>query len=406
MAKNFLPCDRDQELLLPPSLREWLPPDHLAWFVIDAVSAIDLAAFYCDYRDDGWGRAAHDPQAMVTLLLYAYALGERSSRRIERRCREDVAFRVIAANRTPDHATIARFRVRHEHALSEVFVEVLRLCQEAGVLAVGVVALDGTKIQADASLGANRSYGFIREQVEAMLCEAADADAKEDAEPARRAVTSSRQSSPSSRLRKLEAARERLEAELAEEHAQHSARIERRAEKQAALAPGRRLQGRDPAPPPAAVAADAKANLTDPDSSTVKSGFRFFQGYNAQAAVAEGQFVVAAELTNETTDRHQLEPMIAATDRMLKAIAHPNAVGITVADAGYWTDRQLAAALAEGRRVLLNPSTSSPLKRPAEQPVKLGRPAPPRIRGLRRLMHALLETQECREVYGRRRELV
>lgn len=116
--------------------------------------------------------------------------------------------------------------------------------------------------------------------------------------------------------------------------------------------------------------------------------------------------MVAAELTNEITDRHQLEPMIAATDRMLQAIAHPNAVGITVADASYWTDRQLGAALAEGRRVLLNPSTSSPLKRPAEQSVRLGRPAPPRVRGVRRLMHALLETEECREVYGRRRELV
>ena len=114
MAQNFLPCDREQDLLLPPSLREWLPADHLAWFVLDAVDELELSAFYDAYREDGWGRAAFEPAMMVALLLYAYAVGERSSRAIERRCREDVAFRVIAANRVPDHATIARFRARHE----------------------------------------------------------------------------------------------------------------------------------------------------------------------------------------------------------------------------------------------------------------------------------------------------
>jgi transposase len=116
MAQNFLACDREQELLLPPSVREWLPEDHLAWFVIDAVAEMDLAAFFAAYRDDGWGRAAHDPAMMVALLVYAYAIGERSSRGIERRCLEDVATRVICANQRPDHTTIARFRQRHEAA--------------------------------------------------------------------------------------------------------------------------------------------------------------------------------------------------------------------------------------------------------------------------------------------------
>ena len=119
MPQNFLFCDRDQELLLPPSLREWLPEDHLAWFVLDAVEELDLSAFYGAYRKDGWGRAAFEPRMMVALLLYAYAVGERSSRGIERRCREDVAFRVITANQIPDHATIARFRARHEQPLAD-----------------------------------------------------------------------------------------------------------------------------------------------------------------------------------------------------------------------------------------------------------------------------------------------
>src|SRR3954465_522680 len=143
MTQNFLACDRDQELLLPPSLREWLADGHLAWFVIDAVAALGLRVFYAVYRDNGQGRAAHDPAMMVALLLYGYAIGERSSRRIERRCLEDVATRVICANRVPDHTTIARFRQRHEDVLAELFGEVLWLCAEAGLVRVGVV--DGTK---------------------------------------------------------------------------------------------------------------------------------------------------------------------------------------------------------------------------------------------------------------------
>src|ERR687885_1242125 len=142
MPQNFLACDRDQELLLPPSLRDWLPDDHLAWFVLEIVDELDLSAFYGAYRVDGHGRAAHDPAMMVALLVYAYAIGVRSSRAIERRCREDVAFRVITANQAPDHATLARFRVRHELALSEVFTQVLLLCADAGVVRVGIVAVD------------------------------------------------------------------------------------------------------------------------------------------------------------------------------------------------------------------------------------------------------------------------
>jgi len=180
VAQNFVPCDRDQELLLPPGLREWLPEDHLAWFVLDAVDEIELSAFYNAYREDGWGRAAFEPGMMVALLLYAYAVGERSSRGIERRCREDVAFRVITANQIPDHATIARFRARHEQALAATFTQVLALCAQAGMVSVGVVALDGSLLAGNASPGATRSYASIRKEVEEMLAEAARADAAED----------------------------------------------------------------------------------------------------------------------------------------------------------------------------------------------------------------------------------
>ena len=143
MTQRFPPCERDQQYLMPASLRDWLPEDHLAWFVLDAVSQLDLTAFYARYREDGWGRKAYEPSMMVALVLYAYCEGERSSRRIERRCREDIAFRVLTANQQPDHATICRFRQQHEQALAGLFAGVLRLCAEAGLLLLGVVALDG-----------------------------------------------------------------------------------------------------------------------------------------------------------------------------------------------------------------------------------------------------------------------
>lgn len=188
VPQNFIECDHDQELLLPPSLREWLPSDHLAWFVIDAVAEMDLEPFYAAYRRDGWGRAAFEPRMMVALLLYAYALGERPARRIERRCQEDVAFRVICANRVPDHATVARFRARHEDALADTFTQVLALSAQAGLVSVGLVALDGTLVSGNAAKSANRSYASIRrsyasirDEVEGMLGEAAATDAEEDA---------------------------------------------------------------------------------------------------------------------------------------------------------------------------------------------------------------------------------
>jgi transposase len=177
MTQNFLACDREQELLLPPSLREWLPEDDLSWFVIEAVAQFDLTAFYRGYRVDGHGRAAHEPAMTVALLLYCYAIGERSSRRIERRCVEDVATRVICANQTPDHTTIARFRQRHETALAELFGEVLTLCAEAGLVRVGVIAVDGAKVAANASPQATRDYEPIAREI---LEEADAVDTAED----------------------------------------------------------------------------------------------------------------------------------------------------------------------------------------------------------------------------------
>src|SRR4051794_430016 len=177
MAPNFLGCDRERVFLLAASVDDWLPADHFARLVIAAVEELDLDALYADYRADGHGRTAHDPAMMVALLVYAYARGRRSSRVIERACIEDIGFRVIAANRRPDHTTIARFRQRHETPLAGVFGEVLGLCAQAGLAGVGVLAVDGTKVHANASERATRDYEQLAREV---LEEAAAIDAAED----------------------------------------------------------------------------------------------------------------------------------------------------------------------------------------------------------------------------------
>jgi transposase len=177
MGARFIGGDREQVFLMPPSVRDWVPEGHLVWTVLDAVAELDLSAIYADYRADGHGRPAYEPSMMVALLLYAYARGVRSSRGMERACVEDVAFRVVAGNVVPDHSTIAEFRVRHEQRLADVFSGVLGLCARAGMVSVGVVAIDGTKIAANASMDANRDFGQIAREI---LAEAAEIDARED----------------------------------------------------------------------------------------------------------------------------------------------------------------------------------------------------------------------------------
>src|SRR5665648_706893 len=177
MARDFIAVDRGQLLLMPPSLNEWLPEDHLVWTVLGAVDQMDLDRFREAYRLGAAGRPAYDPQVMVALLMYSYARGNRSSRGIERACWEDVAFKVICAMRTPDHSTIAEFRRRHEADIAELFDDVLGLCREAGLVSVGVITIDGTKIKADASMDQNRSY---RDLVTQILREAEEIDQAED----------------------------------------------------------------------------------------------------------------------------------------------------------------------------------------------------------------------------------
>lgn len=383
MPQNYIPCDRDQELLLPPNLKDWLPDEHLAWFVLEAVDELDLEGFYAAYRTDGWGRAAHDPKMMVALYVYAYSIGVRSARAIERRCHEDVAFRVICAGQAPDHATIARFRARHEDAIAELFAGVLELCARSGLVHVGVVALDGTKIAASASHHASRDYEQIAQEI---LAEAAEIDAAEDElygsargdelpeglrtggdrrarlREARQALDAQRAAEakpiPRKRKERLAECKRRLEQEAElERHviAEHDAWRERGI----ASDGSRRLAGHNLKPHPLPEQPAGKINLTDPDSKNLKTPRGWVQGYNAQAAVTADQIVVAAEISTESLDTANLEPMVESSCEELGAAGLEEKPGVVLADAGYWKNDAIEAIVGRGIQTLIAPDADS-----------------------------------------------
>jgi transposase len=398
VGQNFIECDREQELLLPPSLREWLPDDHLAWFVIDAVAEISLEPFYSAYRTDGWGRAAFDPQMMVALLLYAYAVGERSARKIERRCAEDVAFRVICSNRVPDHATIARFRARHEQALAGTFTEVLALCAKAGLVSVGLVALDGTLVAGNASQAANRSYASIREEVEQMLGEAAATDQAEDARfgEARGDELSPELADPLSRRARLRRCKEELEREQQHAEQAHAENLARRAAWEAEH--GRKLGGRKPTPPDPAALERSTINTSDPDTRPMKrAGGRSVQGYNVQVVASEQQVIVAAQVTQAHNDSDQLEPMVARARQELERAGVEEPLGTLLADGGYWNSPQISAVRADGIEVIV-PTRDRQRTKPRKLAPRQGREA--------ERIEALLSKPEGKALYRRRQQLV
>lgn len=398
MPQNFIRCDREQEMLLPSSMRDWLPEDHLAWFVADAVEEMDLCAFYAAYREDGWGRAAFEPQMMVALLLYAYAVGERSARGIERRCREDVAFRVLAANQIPDHATIARFRARHEQALADTFTQVLALCAKAGLVSVGVVALDGSLISANAAPSATRAYPEIRAEVERMLQEAAAADEREDAElgAARGDELPAGLSDRRCRRERLRRCREELESQHATELAAHEQHLAMRASWEAAH--GRKLAGRKPAAPAKDALQKAKVNTTDPDSRPLRRvGTNLIQGYNGQLLVGAGQVVLAADLTQSSVDSTELAPMVVRAGEELRDAGVTEPIGTVLADGGYWNAPQIAEVRDKGIEVIV-PTRKARRTAPRRLAAKQG-PEAERI-------EKILATSEGKALYRRRQQIV
>ena len=372
MAQNFLPCERDQPLLLPPDLRDWLPEDHLAWFVIASVEALDLSAFYGAYRADGHGRSAHDPRMMVALLLYAYATGERSSRRIERRLREDVAYRVIGREPGP--------RPRHDGPLpcpprgrpGGALHPGPRPLVAAGIASAAVVAVDGTKVAADASGRRNESHEEIAREV---LAEAGRVDAAEDEihgdrrgdelpgelatrrgrrewiREALRRQKEEREADPEpvprDRAERLDLCRRRLEDEHRTVAAAHRDYDEARR--------GGPRRGRPPRPVSPPDRPEGEVNTTDPDSRRMRSPHGFLQGYNAQALANGHQVVIAAEVLTEANDSRALVPMLELATTELEQAGSAERPGIVLADAGYRSADQVDRVREAGAIPLVPP---------------------------------------------------
>lgn len=325
MAKTFRPYDPDQLLVLPPSLREWLPEDHLVYFLSDVVEALDLSGIYESYGEER-GYPPYHPLLMTKLLLYGYARGIYSSRKLARACEEDIAFRVLCAGEGPDFRTIAAFRKRHLEALSGLFLQVLQLCREAGLAKLGHVAIDGTKLRANASRHKAMSYGRMQEEEQRLQEEIARLLAQAQAEDA----ADDERYGPEQRG-------DELPAELA--HRQ--SRLKRIQEAKAAL----EQQAREAAEAAGAAEAaqvvpepKAQRNFTDPESRILlDSSKAFVQGYNAQVAVDhESQVIVATDVLQAATDKGQLVPMVLQLVDTLEEV--PEAVS---ADAGYWVEEEV-----------------------------------------------------------------
>ena len=465
MPQNFIGCDRDQSFLMPPDVRDWLPEDHLAWFVLDAVAGLDLAGFYGAYRRDGVGRRAYDPVMVVALLLYCYARGVRSARAIERACRDDVPCRVIAMLETPDHATLARFVDRHEIALGELFGQVLGLCDRAGLVKPGVVAIDGTRLAGNTSRSSNRDFAEIareilaeakavdeagdelygdargdelpdqlrtREGRRAFFEQARERQARQAAEPteaegeapelgvtefvfdaerifarrggrdgwtrdARRQLEQARWDAPESiprgRADRLVMAAQRMEDDLDAQRAGNAAYDQFRAD--GLDRTGRRLS-RSAKPWQAPDLPDQMVSVTDPDSRHIKANVGFVQGYNAQAVVDENQIVLAAEITNSTSDFSQLSPMIIAAFDELERVGAVDRPELALADAQYWNEQHIDEVVADRHLQVLIPPDSG--MRRAPRPGWTG--------GRYTAMRTALAAPAGKALYARRKQMI
>jgi transposase len=401
MSVNVRAGDVDQLMMMPPSVREWLPEDHLAFFVMDIVAELDLDGFYCAYRVDGRGGAVYDPATMVAVLVYAYCVGERSSRRIERRLLEDVAFRVIAANQQPDHATLARFRRRHQDAVAGLFSQVLRLCVRAGLVDAGIVSIDGTKLAANASFFANRDRESLaaelgsageadaaREAAERVLVEAEQIDAAEEAEhdDGRDGRLPSEWAGGVDRRSRIRAALKELDSQKAHDF---ETRLAERAKKEAQL--GRKLTGPNPKQDSARRARPRRANTTDPQSRILVNASRgVVQGYNAQAAATIHHIVLAAEVTVTSNDQPHFVPMATAVTENLAETGFDCGVGTFVADAGYWT---AANGIVDVGADVLIATRKSPWR-------KAEKPDDDRMKVLARVNRGELSQRQAGEILG------
>jgi transposase len=402
---NFRPVDRETGFLLPPSVDEWLPEKHLARFVVEVVESLDLRAMSGSYR--GSGSASYHPEVLLGLLIYGYATGVFSSRKLERATYDSVAFRFIAANQHPDHDTIAAFRKRFLKEIEALFVRVLMLAREMGVLKMGTVALDGTKIHANASRHSALSYDYatkleaqLKQEVAALLTKAEAADAADLPDgmsiPDELALREER-------LKKIAEARAKLEARdkerFAREQAEYEEKLVARAAKEKAT--GKKPGGRPPQPPSAGPSPKDQINLTDEESRIMPvAGGGFEQCYNAQAAVAAGSnLVVATDVTQAPNDKQQVEPML---DKLGALEEDVGACATLLADTGYFSEGNVAACEKAGVEPIIAMGRQPhhpPLSERFEEPP----PAPQDPTPVEANAHRL-KTPEGRKLYALRKQ--
>lgn len=370
MSKQFRPYDPHQQYLFPPSISDWVPEDHLARFIGDVVESLDLSAILAKYeRQDGRGAPAYHPSLMVKLLVYGYCTGVRSSRRIERATWDDVAFRFLAADQHPDHDSISEFRKRHLRELAALFLQVLKLCQAAGLVKLGHVSLDGTKVKANASKHKAMSYDRmtkaekeLQDEIRELLHDAEQADEAEDAKYGkgkRGDELPDELRRRESRLKKIQEAKAALEQqarEKAEREAEEAKAKNAEREKKRGTSEARRMGQPYKVPDPEKAKPEAKAqrNFTDPDSRIMLDGATksFVQAYNGQAAVdSHAQIIIACDLTQQATDNGQLVPML------VKALENlGQKPKIATADAGYFSEAGITAPALAGIDLYIPPN--------------------------------------------------
>jgi transposase len=388
MSKTFRPYDPDQMFLMPVSMREWLPAGHLAYFVSDIVDELDLSAIIKRYKNEDRGYPPYHPVMMAKVLLYSYCIGVPSSRKIARRLEEDISFRVLAANNTPDFRTISDFRKDHLKALAGLFLQVLKLCKKAGLVKLGHVSLDGTRIKANASKHKAMSYKRMKEaevrleaEVKELLKKAEATDEEEDRQYGRDKrgdELPEELAFKESRLKKIREAREALEAE-----AKREAEVARKAGKRATGIPEDKAQ----------------RNFTDPESKIMPApgGKHFEQAYNAQAAVdSANQIIVAADVVNDTNDKKQAIPMMkqvkANTGKLPKEMS---------ADTGYFSSEAVEQLTADHINVYIPPDKTNHSNKDSAAP----RGRIPKDLSTSDRMRRKLRTKRGRERYGLRKEL-
>jgi transposase len=406
---HFRTYEPNQLLLLPPNMRQWLPEGDFVYFIMDVVSRIDLSSIYADYDSAKGGQPGYAPRMMVSLLLYAYCMGVASSRKIEQATYHSVPFRVLSADQHPDHDTIASFRQQHLKALSSLFVQVLQLCQKVGLVRLGHVALDGTKLRANASKHKAMSYGRMekkRPELEAevtrLMEEAEAVDAREDAiygKGKRGDELPKELRFKQSRLQKITEAMRSLAQEAQAEAAQRREEIRRRQEERQKQGQSRR--GRKPKEPSDKPEPTSQRNFTDPDSRIMKDGATgsFEQCYNCQAAVdKKAQVIVAATVTQQPNDKEQLTPVL----KKLKEITGGKKPKIVSADAGFFSEANATHCALEGVEAYL-----------ATEKQKHSRASPSAPRGripkdatIKERMRRKLQTVKGKLTYALRKQIV